>query len=135
MEKIKVTKPSASYLGDIPYVYWNVDGIGDMLGDHDTLEYLRKFKIIVLAETKKGPKYDPNIPGYKAFHHPRKYKDPKSKRYDGGILTLIADELMPYINVEPALEHLVWISVRKKTSHCFYLYAPSRQIISLPATA
>ena len=110
-------------LGDIPYLYWNVDGIGDMLGDQDVLDYLIKFKIIVLAETKKGPSYKPKIPGYQCFPHPRKYKHPKSKRYDGGMIVFVADDILSSIKVDPVLEHLIWVSIKKK-HHLAFIYIP-----------
>ena len=114
-------------LGDIPYLYWNVDGIGDMLGDQDVLDYLIKFKIIVLAETKKGPSYKPKIPGYQSFPHPRKYKHPKSKRYDGGMIVFVADDILSSIKVDPVLEHLIWVSIKKNIIWHLYIYPHHRK--------
>ena len=132
-QKNKKERGYQSTLGDIPYLYWNVDGIGDMLGDPDVLSYLRKFKICVLAETKKGPSYKPKIPGYQTFPHPRNFKHPRSKRYDGGMIVFVADDIISSVKIDPVLEHLIWVSIKKKHHLAFiYMPPPSKSLDTRP---
>ena len=111
------------HLTSLRIIYWNINGIGEKLKDEDVQALIKRHEIVVFAETKKGPNYIPNIPGYKAKHISRKYKHPKSNRYDGGILVMVAESVLSYVKVELSMEHLVWVSINR-SHHIGFVYIP-----------
>ena len=85
-----------------------------MLGEKDVQDFLGNYDIIILAETMKNSEYEVKFPNYKSFHHARKSKHHKAKRYGGGILILITETLCKHVKVEPKLKHLVWLTIFNK---------------------
>ena len=94
-----------------------------MLGDKDVQDFLKKYDIIILAETMKKADYEVKFPNYKSFHHARNCKHPKAKRYGGGILILVSKILSKHVKIEPRLEHLLWLNIFNK-HHIGILYIP-----------
>ena len=49
---------------EISILSWNINGIGDKLGDPDVHKLIKDYSVIALSETMKGKSNSMDIPGY-----------------------------------------------------------------------
>ena len=100
--------------GYISCLVWNINGIGDKLGETDVHDIIKVHDVIALIETQKDHSYDVQLPGYTSWHFARRLRHKKAKRASGGFLILIADYLCSCITVDDqTCEYIVWLNIRQ----------------------
>ena len=80
MEKICLSTGYKS----VDVLVWNINGIGDKLGDPDIHALIKVHDIVTFTETMKDKHCEIDIPGYCMFHFARKTRHKNDKRASGG---------------------------------------------------
>ena len=111
--KIEPVKPG-TIKKSLGIMYWNVNGLGDKLGEGDFLDILKEHDVIILSETMKRPSMKINLPGYVSQNFPLSTHHNYKKRVPGGFIVCIRDDLYKYIKIVEVKDHVVWISIHKK---------------------
>ena len=111
-------------LRDISILSWNINGIGDKLGEIDIHNFLKEHDVIVLLETMKGKLYNVYIPGYVTCHFARPLRH--KIRKEGGFLVLIKQKLKECATVSQTNEYVVWLifSGKSALSHVGFVHIP-----------
>ena len=91
---------------------WNINGIGNKLGENDILDMIKDTDMCVILESKKGPEWDINIPGYICKNFPRKKTVKNGNHYAGGIVVLISQTYKKQVQFHTKSEHIVWATLK-----------------------
>ena len=76
---------------NIRIVTWNINGLGDKLGDVQNL--IKSYDIIVLLETMKGATFVANYPVYCCWHFVRAARHQNARRNSGGFLVMVKEKV------------------------------------------
>ena len=91
----------------ITVAFVNVNSLPRKSKYPEFIEFMNRFNVIALAETKCSPNFE--ISGYKIFHKQR--KDFSS----GGISIAIKNQLIPYVKeIETSSNHVLWVQIKKE---------------------
>ena len=93
----------------------NVCGLKRRLNYPEFLDFLHKYDIMCVTETKTDDSDDVNIEGY-AFLS--KHRSQAYKRKSGGIGVYVRNEISQYINVvHGESEYIMWLTIDKKLTN------------------
>ena len=112
---------------NIRIVTWNINGLGDKLGDIDVQNLIKSYEIIVLLETMKGATFVANYPGYCCWHFARVARHKNAKRNSGGFLVMLKEKLAKLSHVSKKSDDVVWVTLRARGNaqcHAGFVYIP-----------
>ena len=95
----------------------NVCGLKSILKLLDFKEFIQKYELIFLTETKLDELDDVTVPNYKVFTNHRKIK----RRTSGGVAVLVHHSLFDYITVlHTDIKITIWIRLDKSVKSQLY---------------
>ena len=106
---------------------WNINGLGDKLGDGDVQKLINSYDIVILLETMKGKQFRVNYPGYCCWHFARDSRHKNAKRNSGGFLVMVREHLSKYVQISKKSDYVVWLTLKsgvKATCHAGFVYIP-----------
>ena len=94
-------------------ILWNVNGIGDNLGDTDMQNVLNENNIVVLIETMKRDDYQVDISNKICYHFARARQNNESKRASGGTPIAFDETLKSHVNIVKQTDIVVWLCIER----------------------
>ena len=105
---------------------WNINALGDKLGEDDIQEIIKKNDINVFLESMKDKDFDIDIPGFLCKNFPRKTN--RNKKISGGIVVLLSEKLGKLINFTCNNDCIVWATITNPDNNCLihmgFIYIP-----------
>ena len=120
----KATRDNTSFNDkSISVVYWNVNGLGDMLGEPDVISLLNKYDVIVMSETMKRPTFKVSFTGYTSYHYPHERQSFYKNRAPGGFIVLVKNLIANKCVIVKQDAHVVWLHLKhaSKRSNDYFI--------------
>ena len=105
---------SKNHSKQLGIMYWNVNGLGDKMGEKDFVDILLRHDVIILSETMKRPSLRVSFPGFVVQNFPHSTHHRCKKRTPGGFIVFIRDELYKNVKVVKVKDHVIWICLSNK---------------------
>ena len=91
---------------------WNINGLGDKIGEEDIQDMIKATDICVFLESKKGPDFVAEIPGYICKNFSRNKPVKNRNHYAGGILIFVSEINKSLVQFDSVSEHIVWVTIK-----------------------